>query len=151
MWRWLGRAIVLYLWSSLAVSVPVTIAVLLGWDRSDLGTDWASWNYEPLWVWSFVASNVVFTMVPTIGILILPAWLMENSGHPVAFKVLAFLLTWWMPLIKIMFMASLASGVCGLATQLVFCCLLPLPSRSGREEELRAASRYVAKGTQENR
>jgi hypothetical protein len=134
MWRWLGTAIVLYLWVSLAVSVPVFIAVLLGWDKSELGSANVSWYDEPAWVWSFAASNVIFTMVPTICILILPAWLMRNSQHQILFRVLALFLTWWMPLFKIVFMATLASGVSGVLTQIVFCCLLPLPQGSVRDQ-----------------
>jgi hypothetical protein len=112
----------------------VTVAVLLGWDSAEIGTDYVSWYYEPLWVWGFAATNVAFTMVPTIAILILPAWLLRNLRHPIVFKLLAILLTWWLPLLRIVFMATLASGVHGVLTQVVFCCLLPLPQASVRQQ-----------------
>ena len=148
MWVWLGRAIVLYLWVSLAVAVPVTIAVLFGWDKAEIGTDYVSWYYEPLWVWGFAATSVLFTIVPTIGILFLPAWLMRNSRHPVVFKALAIVLTWWLPLLRIVFMATLASGVHGVLTQVVFCCLLPLPKGSGRGQALPDAAGSAPGGTE---
>jgi hypothetical protein len=97
--------------------------------------------YDVPWLAAgFAVENLIFTGALTIAILIVPAWLMRGSRHQILFKALALVLTGWVPLFRVLLQGSVEEFISAVATQLLFCCLVPLPSASARDRRVVSTS-----------